>query len=46
MVACIKEIIIDGKNVKIDDLAIFSAGLRTLGAASVEDFLPAKTSSA
>ena len=42
MVACIKEIIIDGKNVKIDDLAIFSAGLRTLGAASVEDFLPAK----
>ncbi len=42
MVACIKEIIIDGKNVKIDDLAIFSAGLRTQGAASVEDFLPAK----
>lgn len=42
MVACIKEIIIDGKNVKIDDLAIFSAGLHTQGAASVEDFLPAK----
>lgn len=42
MVACIKEIIIDGKNVKIDDLAIFSAGLRTSGAETLEGFNPAK----
>lgn len=42
MVVCIKEIIIDGKNVKIDDLAIFSAGLRTSGAETLEGFNPAK----
>lgn len=42
MVACIKEIIIDGKNVKIDDLAIFSAGLCTSGAETLEGFNPAK----
>ena len=42
MVACIKEIIIDGKNVKIDGLAIFSAGLRTSGAETLEGFNPAK----
>ena len=42
MVACIKEIIIDGKNVKIDDLASFSAGLRTSGAETLEGFNPAK----
>ncbi len=38
MVGCIKEIILDGKNVKLEDLAIFSAGLRTKGAESVKDF--------
>ena len=27
MVACIKELILDGKNVKLDDLAIFSVGI-------------------
>lgn len=27
MVACIKELILDGKNVKLDDLAIFSCGI-------------------
>ena len=27
MVACIKELILDGKNVKLDDLAIFSIGI-------------------
>ena len=42
MVASIKEIIIDGKNVKLDDLAIFSAGLRTIGAESALAFAPAK----
>ena len=39
MVSCIKEMILDGKNVKIDDLAIFSCGIRnSKGAASEEDF--------
>lgn len=28
MVSCVKELILDGKNVKLDGLAIFSAGLR------------------
>ena len=28
MVACIKEIMLEGKNVKIDDLAIFSIGIK------------------
>ena len=28
MVVCIKELLLDGKSVKIDDLAIFSVGLR------------------
>ena len=27
MVSCIKELILDGKNVKLDDLAIFSVGI-------------------
>lgn len=27
MIACIKELILDGKNVKLDDLAIFSVGI-------------------
>ena len=26
MVSCTKELILDGKNVKLDDLAIFSVG--------------------
>lgn len=31
MVSCIKEQILDGKNVKIDNLAIFSCGIRNAG---------------
>ena len=27
MVSCTKELILDGKNVKMDDLAIFSVGI-------------------
>lgn len=27
MISCIKELILDGKNVKLDDLAIFSVGI-------------------
>ena len=39
MVKCIKEQILSGKNVKIDDLAIFSIGLKNrMGAATPEEF--------
>lgn len=39
MVKCIKEQLLAGKNVKIDDLAIFSVGIRNrVGAKSEEDF--------
>ena len=31
MVNCIKELLMDGKNVKIDDLGIFSVGIRSKG---------------
>ncbi|MCR4810062.1 MAG: DNA-binding protein [Prevotella sp.] len=44
MVSCIKEMLLEGKNVKIDDLAIFSVGIKNAagGAASVEEFSVAK----
>ena len=38
MVSCIKELLLEGKNVKISDLAIFSAG----GAAIPDDFSVSK----
>ena len=40
MVTCIKELLLEGKNVKIDDLAIFSLGIKNRkgGAESEEDF--------
>ncbi|MDD2953804.1 MAG: DNA-binding protein [Parabacteroides sp.] len=38
MVNCIKELLIDGKNVKIDDLGIFSVGLRSKGSPTPEEF--------
>ncbi|WP_018666684.1 DNA-binding protein [Bacteroides gallinarum] len=39
MIACIKELILDGKNVKLDDLAIFSVGIVSKkGAASADEF--------
>lgn len=39
MLSCIKELILDGKNVKLDDLAIFSVGIVSRkGAASAADF--------
>lgn len=38
-VACIKELLMDGKNVKIDNLAIFSVGIKTKqGAESPEKY--------
>ena len=37
MISCIKELILDGKNVKLDDLAIFSVGIVSKkGAASAK----------
>ena len=42
MVDCIKELVLDGKNVKIDDLAIFSVGIRTQGAETAEKFTVAE----
>ena len=39
MISCSKELILDGKNVKLDDLAIFSVGIVSRkGAASAADF--------
>ena len=39
MVSCTKELILDGKNVKLDDLAIFSVGIVSKkGAQSAADF--------
>lgn len=37
-IVCIKELVLDGKNVKLDNLAIFSAGLRTKAADTIEAF--------
>ena len=37
MVSCIKELLLEGKNVKIADLAIFSLGIKNNGGATSED---------
>lgn len=44
MINCIKELLLEGKNVKIDDLAIFSLGIRNRkgGSDTEEDFTVAK----
>ena len=43
MVDCIKELLLEGKNVKIADLAIFSLGIKnSAGAESADDFTVAK----
>lgn len=42
MVDCIKELLIEGKNVKIENLAIFSVGIATKGAVTAKDFTPAE----
>ena len=44
MIDCIKELLLEGKNVKIDDLAIFSLGIKNRkgGAETEEDFTVAK----
>lgn len=38
MISCIKELMLDGKNVKLNDLAIFSVGIQSKGAATLKDF--------
>ena len=38
MVNCIKELLLDGKGVKLDDFAIFSIGISSSGADSADDF--------
>ena len=43
MIQCIKELLLQGKNVKIDDLAIFSLGIKNkLAAATEEEFTVSK----
>ena len=43
MIQCIKELLLQGMNVKIDDLAIFSLGIKNkLSAATEEDFTVSK----
>lgn len=42
MVNCIKELLMDGKNVKIDDLGIFSVGIRSKGGRHAGGFLHAR----
>ena len=43
MIGCIKELLLEGKNVKIDDLAIFSLGIKNkVMADKEEDFSVAK----
>ena len=43
MVSCIKELLLEGKNVKIADLAIFSLGIKNAeGAVSPEEFSVSK----
>jgi hypothetical protein len=37
MILCIKELLLEGKNVKIDDLAIFSLGIKNKSAAASEE---------
>lgn len=38
MLKCIKELVLDGKSVKLDDLAIFSVGIRTTPSDSPSEF--------
>ena len=38
MVNCIRELVLEGKSVKIPNLCIFSAGIKTIGATKAEDF--------
>ena len=37
MVACVKELVLDGKKIKLADLAIFSAGISSAGVATAKE---------
>ena len=41
MVSCIRELVLEGKSVKIPNLCIFSVGIQTKGADKVDDFTAA-----
>ncbi len=41
MVNCIRELVLEGKSVKIPNLCIFSLGIKTKGAAKAEEFTAA-----
>ncbi len=41
MLDCVKELVLDGKAVRLGDLGLFSVGLKSGGALTVEDFKPA-----
>ena len=38
MLDCVKELVLDGKAVRLGDLGLFSVGLKSTGALTVEDF--------
>ena len=38
MLDCVKELVLDGKSVRLGDLGLFSVGLKSKGALTVEDF--------
>ena len=42
MADCIKELLLDGKNVKLNELAIFSVSLQTIGADTASEFTAAR----
>jgi predicted histone-like DNA-binding protein len=42
MADCIKELLLDGKNVKLNELAIFSVSLQTIGAQTASEFTAAR----
>lgn len=42
MADCIKELLLDGKNVKLNELAIFSVSLQTIGANTASEFTAAR----
>ena len=42
MVSCIRELVLDGNAVKIPNLAIFSAGITTVGVDTKSDFRPSQ----
>lgn len=41
MVSCIRELAMDGKSVKLPDLAIFSLGISTVGTSTAKELTPA-----